>query len=280
MRIVETDSNNDSLTTRCLNCGAEFQGNYCPECGQSADTGKYTPRFLFDNLIAAVSGRDGSIWFTIKSLFTRPGEMIVDNLNGKRKKYFSPFPMLFMVLTLYVIISAVMNASVVDLLIKDEVEPPTEASTDEYFTYEARHLVQNSLKFYYNHHTLCIILTLPLALVAARTCYGKKNRKRYNWAEYAIVVVYSTVILMLFRCLTKLLFPIDPKTTTSYGILLSPLISVVANTACFRKMLGFSVAKTAWRSLLTELLYYMLIVVAMLVIAIISAVYIVEKYYG
>lgn len=277
---METDTNNAPLTTHCLNCGTEFQGKFCPECGQSADTGKYTPRFLIDNLMAALSGRDGSIWFSVKSLFTRPGTMMVDNLNGKRKRYLSPFPMLFMVLTLYVLISALMNASVVDLLIKDEVEPPTEATIDDYFSYEATRLVQNGLKFYYNHHTLCIILTLPLALIAARVCYGKKNRKRYNWAEYAIVIVYSTVILMAYRCLTKLLFPIDPKATTAYGIMLSPLVAIIANTVCFRKMLGFSLVKTVWRSLLTELLYYILIVVVMLVIAIISAVYMAEKYYG
>lgn len=206
--------------------------------------------------------------------------MMVDNLNGKRKKYFSPFPMLFMVLTLYVLISALMNASVVDLITVNNTELPAEATSDEYFTYESRQLVQNGLKFFYNHHTLCIILTLPLALVAARICYGKKNRKRYNWAEYAIVVVYATVILMLFRCLTKLVFPLNPKGTTAYGIALSPLVAIIANTVCFKKMLGFSVVKTAWRSILTELFYYLLMVLLFSVIAIISAVYMVEKYYG
>lgn len=210
---MENDTNSTPQTTRCLNCGTEFQGKFCPECGQSADTGPYTPRFLVDNLITAVLGQDGSIWFTIKNLFTRPGEMIIDTLNGKRKKYISPFPMLFMVLALYILIVGLFNASLADMLIE---EPPelVGATSDEIASYKANHIdiADIFLKFYYSHYTLCTVLTLPLAVIAARACYGKNNRKRYNWAEYTIVVVYSTVILMLFQCLTKLLFPIGPET--------------------------------------------------------------------
>lgn len=34
----ETQSNAppESITTVCLNCGKVFEGNYCPQCGQSA----------------------------------------------------------------------------------------------------------------------------------------------------------------------------------------------------------------------------------------------------
>lgn len=276
---MENDTNSTPQTTRCLNCGTEFQGKFCPECGQSADTGPYTPRFLVDNLITAVLGQDGSIWFTIKNLFTRPGEMIIDTLNGKRKKYISPFPMLFMVLALYILIVGLFNASLADMLIE---EPPelVGATSDEIASYKANHIdiADIFLKFYYSHYTLCTVLTLPLAVIAARACYGKNNRKRYNWAEYTIVVVYSTVILMLFRCLTKLLFPIGPETTTAIGIALSPLVAIIAYTVCFRKMLGFSVVKAAWRSVLMELLYYLLMGLLIVVIILVFAIIVVFKY--
>lgn len=275
---MEINTNNTPKTTKCLICGTEFQGKFCPECGQSADTGPYTPRFLVDNLIMAVLGQDGSIWFTIKNLFTRPSEMIVDILNGKRKKYLSPFPMLFMVLTLYILIVALFNASLADMVVDDYPELPAGATSDEIFSYKTSHFIDNLLKFYFSHHTLCIVLTLPLAVKAARVCYGKENRKRYNWAEYAIVVVYSTVILTLFRSLTKLFFPFGPETTTAIGIALSPLVAIIANTVCFKKMLGFSVVKTAWRSILTELLYYMLMGLLIAVIILVFATIVAFKY--
>ena len=56
---------------KCLNCGNEFEGKFCPECGQKADTGRFTMRFIFENLAAAIISRDGSIWFSLKSLFSR-----------------------------------------------------------------------------------------------------------------------------------------------------------------------------------------------------------------
>lgn len=265
---------------KCLNCGTEYEGKFCPECGQSAKTGRFTMKFIMENMATAVLGRDGSIWFTIKSLFTRPGEMIMDNLNGKRKKYFSPFPMLFMVLALFILITTITNSSNIDKMQNSDyvTDQPVDASTDEVFSRESKHIVADFTKLYYSHYTLATLLTLPLAVVAARACYGRNNRKRYYWAEYAITVVYAMVIVFLFRCLVNLLYPISPLTMTRIDIAGTPLISIIAYTVCFRKMLGFSVAKTAWRSILTELLYNLMLLVLILFLAVILAVYLALKY--
>ena len=101
---VQTENQPEHNTTKCLNCGTEFEGNFCPGCGQSAETGRFTLRFIFGNLIAAVLGRDGGVAYTLKNLFSRPGKMIVEILNGKRRKYVSPFPMLFLALSVYILI--------------------------------------------------------------------------------------------------------------------------------------------------------------------------------
>ena len=96
--------------------------------------------------------------------------MIVDILNGKRKKYISPFPMLFMALTLYILIIGLFNASLADIVVDDPPELPAGASPDEILDYQTSHFFDNGLKFYFSHYTLCYILTLPLALIAARAC--------------------------------------------------------------------------------------------------------------
>ena len=276
---MDTEIDNISNTTKCLNCGTEFEGDFCPKCGQNAETDRYTLRFIADNFVTALSGKDGSIWFTLKSLFTRPGEMIVDNLNGKRKKYFSPFPMLFMVLTLYLLIVTLFNASILDLVLEDFVpELPADASIQEIKSHEVHRFLDSCLRFYYGHYTLSTIVTLPLAVMAARVCYGKNNRKRYYWAEYIVSIVYATVIVILFRCLIKLFYPLEPDTFTSIGLLLSPLVAIVANTACFRKMLGFSVAKTAWRSVLSRLLYLLMMATILFFIMVIFAIHLAIKY--
>ena len=43
-----------NTTIKCLNCGTEFEGKFCPECGQSAKTGRFTMRFIFENLMEAI----------------------------------------------------------------------------------------------------------------------------------------------------------------------------------------------------------------------------------
>ena len=104
---IQTEVETQAKTTQCLNCGTEFEGNFCPECGQNAETGRFTMRFIFENLLAAFLSKDGGIWFTLKNLFTRPGAMIVEILKGKRRRYFSPFPMLFFVLTFYLLLASI-----------------------------------------------------------------------------------------------------------------------------------------------------------------------------
>ena len=263
-------------TTTCLNCGTEFEGKFCPECGQSADTGRYTMRFIFENLIAAFTSKDGGLWFTLKNLFSRPGAMIVEMLHGKRKRYFSPFPMLFFVLTVYILLFTFtgsrgdlqeMEKEYMEMQKEDGAEPTAEISiTDSQGNDATKTLSKNELyrivgkgfSFYNNHYTAIFMLTLPLFLFATRAWYGKSNRKRYLRAEYLVAITYSMVMVVLYRCVVSLVFLISPSVSDAMRNWI-PLVIVVAFTACFKKMLGFNIAKTAWRSLLAVVLYYIVI---------------------
>jgi len=258
-------------TTTCLNCGTEFQGKFCPECGQDAKTSRFTLRFIWSNLLAAILGRDGGIAYTIKNLFTRPGAMIVEILNGKRRKYVSPFPTLFLALTLYVLIFTATGTKNIDLNMPEELDTELTVNVGDKTTEinnnstKAKQMVQKGAQlvvdgyhFYLNHYTLCYMLTLPLFVIAARKCYGKENRKRYNRAEYIVAMVYALVILVLYRCVINLIYPISPH---FYGKMTfyEPIALIIALTASFRKMMGFSTVKTVWRSTLTVALYYLLL---------------------
>ena len=285
---MENETQTEAKTTQCLNCGTEFEGKFCPECGQSATTGRYTWRFIFENLEAAIIGKDGGIWFTVKNLFTRPGAMIVDMLNGKRKSYFSPFPMLFFVLAIYVLIRSftgnndalrefeyellrpessenvevevnVFGSEITDL---DSESPETENDALKQKQDKAKYYASlfwgKAFSIYYNHYTLVYMLTLPLLVVAARACYGKSNRKRYNRAEYTVAIVYASVIVVLYRCIVSLAYLAPPNVSDMLEDFM-PLVLIIASTACFRKMMGFGIAKTAWRSVLSTALYYLLL---------------------
>ena len=263
-----------NTTTHCLNCGTEFEGKYCPECGQKADTSRFTMRFIFQNLLTAIFSNDGGIWFTLKNLFTRPSAMVVEIINGKRKRYFSPFPMLFFALTVYILlftftgsrqyIQELERLSVEDTEIAKSdttvLSPDLERkeSVKEEITNKVNWYIGTAIKFYNNHYTAVFILTLPILLVATRAWFGKSNRKRYYKAEYLVAIVYAMVMVVLFRCLVSLVYLFSERASDVINNLLMVVI-VAAFTACFQKMLGLSIAKTAWRSLLAIVLYYIIL---------------------
>lgn len=91
----------------CKNCGTEFSGNYCNNCGQKAKVGRLTFRSVIDNWAYGLTNCDTGILYTCKELFTRPGHMLADYIRGKRVIYFQPFPMLFITAGLYGLISQI-----------------------------------------------------------------------------------------------------------------------------------------------------------------------------
>ena len=273
---MANDTQSNTTTTKCLNCGTEFQGNFCPECGQAAETGRFTMKFIYENLLAAFISKDGGIWFTLKNLFIRPGEMIVEILKGKRRSYFSPFPMLFFTLTVLILLFSITGSredikSIEQEIIKAEKDGKTELVVNGSSTEKGRSeffkLIGHTITFYNNHYTAVTMLTIPLFLFVTRAWYGKTNRKRYYRAEYLIAIAYSMVMVVLYRCLISLMYMFSGNASDSMSNFV-PLVIVAALTACFRKMLGFSIAKTAWRSILALVLYYIILGIVLLSILI------------
>jgi len=253
---IQTETQTEVKTIRCLNCGREFEGDFCPKCGQSAKTGRFTIKFIWENLIAAIFGTYGGILFTFKNLFIRPGKMMVEILDGKRRSYFSPFPMLLFTLTLFILVYSFTGSR--DYVKRAETIAEASKNGDDQVNYVVQKTMSEALTFYNDHYTLCYLLTLPLLAFTARVCYGRQNRKRYNWTEYVIILVYASVFVILYRILLSLAYLISPNVSQKM-VLMLPLIIIIALTACFGKVMGFGIAKTFLRSILTFALYFLMI---------------------
>ena len=184
--------------------------------------------------------------------------------------------MLFFVLTVYILLFTITGShgdlqeiekEYMEMQQEDRAEPTAQISiTDAQGNEASKTLSKNELyrivgkgfSFYNNHYTAIFMLTLPIFLFATRAWYGKNNRKRYLRAEYLVAIAYSMVMVVLYRCLGSLVYLISPNASETMGFWI-PLVIVVAFTACFKKMMGFNIAKTAWRSLLAVVLYYIVI---------------------
>ena len=90
------------MTIICKNCCQQFEGSFCNNCGQSADTQKLDFKFLIRNLQKLfLKYFQKGVLYTSTQLFIRPGHTIREYIEGKRVKHIEPMSMLIMTATLY-----------------------------------------------------------------------------------------------------------------------------------------------------------------------------------
>jgi len=86
----------------CKNCNHHFEGKYCSNCGQSADTQRLDFKFLLKNLHNNfLKYFHKGIFYTSRQLFTRPGHSIREYIEGKRVNHFEPIGLLIAFAALY-----------------------------------------------------------------------------------------------------------------------------------------------------------------------------------
>ena len=91
----------------CKNCGKDFNGKFCNECGQNSNVDRIDlPKFLEEISDSVLQVNKGFI-FTIKELFLRPGTSIKEFLDGRRKNHFKPIAYVLTMSTIYFFISRI-----------------------------------------------------------------------------------------------------------------------------------------------------------------------------
>ena len=93
----------------CMNCGNEFEGGYCPVCGQAADTPRITARSMLLRTLDVWGLGNRSMPRTMLHLILRPGYMIADYIKGRRQPYFPPMKMLFVLGAFYLLSMALVR---------------------------------------------------------------------------------------------------------------------------------------------------------------------------
>ena len=109
-------STTTTVAKACLNCGAELQGPFCAQCGQKALLHpKPTIHELVEDALEEFAHFDGKIVQTLKMLVTRPGQLTVDIVEGRRARYIAPLRLYLTVSVLFFLVAALSppNASIV-----------------------------------------------------------------------------------------------------------------------------------------------------------------------
>ncbi len=85
---------------QCLNCNHEFEGNYCPNCGQRAGIRKLAMGDFFKEIPSSILNLEKRFIRTVKDVLRNPYKMNKDFSEGKRKYYAPPIQFYFFFATI------------------------------------------------------------------------------------------------------------------------------------------------------------------------------------
>ncbi|HOZ74532.1 MAG TPA: DUF3667 domain-containing protein [Flavobacterium sp.] len=85
----------------CKNCHTIFEGNFCNNCGQSAQTHKLNAHFLWHDVQHGLFHFDKGMYYSAKELYLRPGHSIREFIEGKRVSHFKPISLVIVLATTY-----------------------------------------------------------------------------------------------------------------------------------------------------------------------------------
>lgn len=177
---------------RCLNCGRRLsqKDRYCPDCGQSASTSRYTMRTAFTQGLASVMRFDSGLPHTLGQLFLRPWAVIRDMVQGRWASYTPAVKLLVILSFVYIVLGELLGTKVQGTF-SIEGESIDEAGSLLVTTVR---LIDSSVITQY------LLLTVPATLFS-RLVFGVMLKARYNVAEYFTATCYFACLFMSLNIL-------------------------------------------------------------------------------
>jgi len=172
---------------KCKNCGSIVSGKFCPECGQSTDTRRFSAKTIVHDFMHGFLHIDHILAHTLKALLTKPGVTLRGYLHGERVRYANPFTMIlvFGALTSLLMGKVNMESLIVDLNITAKQFVDTE-----------------SWNFSVKHFTYRVILGIPVYALVSRFFYFKKP---FNYTEHLIVNTFIRAMADVFIVIAALI---------------------------------------------------------------------------
>ena len=232
----------------CLNCGLEYVGLFCPRCGQKAKTKlRLGWNALKDDIFNTFDIEATSLARTLWHLLWRPGYLIDDYLNGKRKVCTPPINTLIMLGVLYMLVKT---------LLVPETEPVEMVATSDHFFIEtANNWGEQNVGWKY-------LFGCSFALIPTWVLFHHSPRHpRHTLVEGFFIQVFMFMLMMEIF----IILMIAGQKTDIWGSVLWPFYYTFALGAVF----GYNWWSTLWRSVLFILVYAMMFVSAPFIVDIV-----------
>lgn len=93
----------------CQNCGATLVGRWCHSCGQDSRNPLRELRSLFEEFLDSALSWDSKLLVTLKVLATRPGELTLAYVAGRRASFLGPVRLYLLLSLFYVTVYALLH---------------------------------------------------------------------------------------------------------------------------------------------------------------------------
>ena len=243
----------------CQSCGTEFQGNFCPRCGQSASIGRFSFKKAFLLFLDIWGMGNRSMFRSIRDLMLRPGYMIRDYISGCQSAYFPPFKMFFILATFSLLLSHGFNFST------EEVQPNQKEQLPEDIMLNDKPLNNKVAKFAkvtvktlstFEEKNPSLFAFIVLILFSAPLYLFLRHSPLVpdlRFSEHVVALVYTSNMYSCFQLLAKLM----PFGFLSFLIRLTAMIMIFV---ALSQLTGYSKKRLLWYFLLSFLLFFTIIV--------------------
>lgn len=257
-------------THKCLGCGQEYQGNYCPNCGQSHRVGRLTTRRLLTETLPDILNMENQFGRTCIALFRRPGQMIMDYIRGNRVQYHKPIPMLFVLASALIVISHLCQVDTVHVF-HPEIYRLNLSGREVVWCNEGSFLdtlIRLLHSIYWNEAWSTLVsITLfawPLKHVFRKTEVGRS----LNLAECFFIMLFLNCQSLIVKILQIPLNYVCSFSEFTSGIFDDgniDLICAILWLWSFMQIFGTSRKRTLWNYIKAYVLMYLLIILLILV---------------
>jgi hypothetical protein len=172
----------------CKNCNAEFDGKFCPYCGQKAKTGRITISQVAKDLQNQVVHVEQGFLYTLRELILRPGIMLRDFIAGKRVKHIKPVK--------FLVWATAISFLIVKLLgFQEHIINQIKAQQQIQDNSPVMSLLQKIGDWVNAHPSVIMLFTVPFIGLASWLLFRKRA---YNYAEHFTAAAYLMGMINLF----------------------------------------------------------------------------------
>ena len=212
----------------CKNCELRYKGYYCPRCGQSARTTRFTPQNFFREFLLSSLDIEKGFIASVKKLIKYPGKAIREYIQGRRASLYNSARFLVLVGTVATFISVRYDI----FMVENQEESLDETISLLFGDNMANWYVENFIGFweFANEYTTVInIISIPIFSLFTFLIF---IRAKYNYIENFVLNVYIVCMQLLLLVVFMPFFEIFASQKEAI-ISIYTLVTMAYNIWCY-----------------------------------------------